>query len=50
MGFITPMPHNSARAAITCAGILYMFLCQDAAADLHEVLRASNDSAQVTFA
>ncbi|WP_295813625.1 GTP 3',8-cyclase MoaA [uncultured Nitratireductor sp.] len=45
LGFITPMTHNFCescnRVRITCTGMLYMCLGQDASADLRASLRAS---------
>ena len=45
IGFITPMTHNFCescnRVRLTCTGTLFMCLGQDDAADLREVLRAS---------
>jgi len=45
VGFITPLSHNFCescnRVRLTCTGTLYMCLGQDDAADLRDVLRAS---------
>lgn len=47
LGFITPLTHNFCescnRVRLTCTGTLYMCLGQDDAADLRQVLRASDD-------
>lgn len=47
LGFITPLSHNFCdscnRVRLTCTGILYMCLGQDAAADLRRVLRSGAD-------
>ncbi len=49
LGFITPLTHNFCescnRVRLTCTGTLYMCLGQDDAADLRQVLRASDDDA-----
>ena len=47
LGFITPLSHNfcasCSRIRITCTGLLYMCLGQDAAVDLRAPLRESAD-------
>ncbi len=47
LGFITPLTHNFCescnRVRLTCTGTLYMCLGQEDAADLRQVLRASDD-------
>jgi len=49
LGFITPLTHNFCescnRVRLTCTGTLYMCLGQEDAADLRQVLRASDDDA-----
>jgi len=48
LGFITPLSHNFCescnRVRVTCTGMLYMCLGQDAAVDLREPLRRSADN------
>jgi cyclic pyranopterin phosphate synthase len=54
LGFITPLTHNFCescnRVRLTCTGTLYMCLGQDDAADLRQVLRATDDEAELTAA
>jgi len=54
LGLITPMTHNFCencnRVRLTCTGMLYMCLGQDAAADLRAVLRESDDNAVLAAA
>ncbi len=54
LGFITPMTHNFCescnRVRLTCTGTLYMCLGQNDAADLRDVLRASEDDTALQLA
>jgi cyclic pyranopterin phosphate synthase len=54
VGFITPMTHNFCdscnRVRVTCSGRMYLCLGQDAAVDLGELLRASEDDGVVAAA
>ena len=54
VGFITPMTHSFCdscnRVRITCSGRMYLCLGHEAAVDLGEVLRASDDDAAVADA
>jgi cyclic pyranopterin phosphate synthase len=54
VGFITPMTHSFCescnRVRVTCSGRMYLCLGQDAAVDLGELLRASQDDGVVAAA
>jgi cyclic pyranopterin phosphate synthase len=54
LGFITPLTHNFCescnRVRVTCTGMLYMCLGQEARADLRTPLRASNDDGPLSAA
>jgi GTP 3',8-cyclase len=54
IGFITPMTHNFCencnRVRVTCSGRMYLCLGQEAAVDLGEILRASEDDRVVAAA
>ena len=54
LGFITPLSHNFCelcnRVRLTCTGMLYMCLGQDASMDLRDVLRQSESDEAVSAA
>ena len=54
IGFITPMTHSFCdscnRVRITCSGRMYLCLGNEAAVDLGEILRESDDDAEVAAA